>query len=210
MVTVACVYKPGKGFSTEYVYRLRDGLLKQSVPFKFLCLTTDRDLVRILADDARHIPSILPGWWNKLFLFSPIMPLGRIVYFDLDTVVSGNIENLLSYTGKKPLFLDDFYYPGNLATGIMAWEGEQLSFLYDKFMKNKGAIIGECDRGARSNVGDQAYLRKEIRKEDWLPVQGVQEGVLSYKKDMRTKQNKTANIVCFHGHPRPHEVGWRV
>lgn len=210
MVTVVCVYKPGKGFTPEYVLRLWESLRQQPIHFKFVCLTTEVWFRKFLGDAALQIPDELPSWWNKMFLFHPGVLKGRVVYFDLDTVIKGDIAPLLKYRGKKPLFLNDFNDTGSLATGVMAWKGEQLGFLYNEFMKNPAHYISKHDRGSRSNRGDQAFVRSLVGDDDWTPVQDIQPGVVSYKCHVLRGMGHGANIVAFHGTPRPHEVDWKV
>ena len=42
-LTIACVYKPGGGFTDEYVYRLREGVAKHChVPHRFVVLTNEK------------------------------------------------------------------------------------------------------------------------------------------------------------------------
>jgi hypothetical protein len=210
MVTVACVYKPGKGFREEYVLRLWDSLVKQPVPFQFMCLTTDSQFKKLLGRAAMKIPDVLPGWWNKMYLFHPGVFTGRVIYFDLDTVITGDISPLLKYNEKWPLFLSDFNDKGELATGIMSWEAEQLDFIYNKFMENSAHFIEKHDKGSRSNRGDQAFIRPLMGLNSWCPVQKIQPNVVSYKCHVLRGIGGGASIVAFHGNPRPHEVNWMV
>jgi hypothetical protein len=209
MVTVACVYKPGKGFTEEYVYRLREAILKQSTPLQFRCITTDKTFYKKLGDEGVLIPDVLPGWWNKMFLYSGVLLDSRIVYFDLDTIITGDLTPLLTYDGEVPLFLDDFYYPGKLATGIMAFDRSQLYHLFDKFMTKPSCYIKTHDRGGRSDRGDQAFVRNHLNV-SWASIQSIQEGVCSYKRDILNGKPSMVNVVSFHGKPHPHEVQWRV
>jgi hypothetical protein len=39
------------------------------------------------------------GWWGKATLFSELPWEGRMVYIDLDTVITGSLDDLLNYRG---------------------------------------------------------------------------------------------------------------
>ena len=48
--------------------------------------------------DVRTLADALQGWWNKIVLFAPGSGLrGRVLYIDLDTVVTASLEPVLSY-----------------------------------------------------------------------------------------------------------------
>lgn len=210
MVTVACVYKPGKGFTDDYVWRLRQGVYKHAPGARFVCLTTSLSLKRELKDEAILIPDILPGWWNKMLLFQKGRFAGRVIYFDLDTIINKDISKLLDYDGILPLFLDDFNHSGNLATGVMSWDGDQLAHVYDTFMSDHKGIIHRHDHGSGSDRGDQAFMRRAVL--NWCPVQDILPTVYSYKIHVRNHitARKVASVICFHGKPRPHEIGWEI
>ena len=76
--------KYGTGYTADYVNRMRAMLLRNlGEPFDFYCITEDPSG---LDDEVRVItpPMDVPGWWNKMFLFSPEMPEGETLYLDLD------------------------------------------------------------------------------------------------------------------------------
>lgn len=49
--------------------------------------------------DALVITALSQGWWNKIVLFSPDSGLrGRVLFIDLDTVITASLAPVLSYT----------------------------------------------------------------------------------------------------------------
>jgi hypothetical protein len=92
MLTVACVYRSGgKYYSTRYVERLRAMVERNlSLPHRFVCLTNETDV------PCRRIPLVTdwPSYWSKIELFRPRLFKGPVLYFDLDTVIHGNIDDL--------------------------------------------------------------------------------------------------------------------
>ena len=90
MITVCCVLW-GDKFSKEYVHVLKASVERNTtVPHEFVCYS-DRIIPGVSTVPLR---GGLEGWWNKLQLFDGRMD-GRVVYFDLDTVLTGNIDWLL-------------------------------------------------------------------------------------------------------------------
>ena len=90
MTKFACVWT-GSKYPVQYVEHLRDNL-----PGELICYT-DRDYVPdgVRAVDVRLLG--LSGWWAKMALFNPrYRPADRVIYFDLDTVIAGDITPLVN------------------------------------------------------------------------------------------------------------------
>jgi hypothetical protein len=204
-VTVMCVYKTGGDFTAEYVSRLFEGVLDRSTrPVRFVCLTdSDEDL------PCEKIPLTedLPGWWSKLELFKEYR--GRVVYFDLDMMIVGNIDPLLDYAGPMAMLNFPQYagktppHPNEWNSSIMAWNSP-LQFIYppsEERLRIRTAASG----------GDQEYIAAKLRKAKWHidPIQSIIP-TASYKLHCRDGVPPDTRIVYFHGPPRPHEVGWKL
>ena len=90
MTTVATVLRSRGGrYGPGWVRRLAAGLRRHLPrPYRLVCLTDVPDAV---ADVAEPIPFRYdwPGWWSKLELFREDVSVGRMIYFDLDTVITG-------------------------------------------------------------------------------------------------------------------------
>lgn len=131
----------------------------------------------------------LPGWYAKLELFRLT---GPVLYFDLDTVITGDLSEITSYPHQFTM-LRDFTHPEYPASGVMAWHGDY-GFLLDDFTMN------------HPGHGDQGYIGSKIAPDlfqEMFPGQ-----IVSRKQpDLR---NANERVVCFHGDPRPHTVRWQV
>jgi len=206
-LNVVCV-KYGDSYGPQYVNRLYAMVarnLRGGTPGTFHCFTDDATDIRPevqchpLPGDAEHM-----GWWWKLCLFRPglFTPGDRIVYLDLDTVLVGQIDDLCGLDCGFAI-LRDFYRPEGLGSGVMAWEaGNWTTEIYEQW---------EAQCFPEPEGGDQAWIEECLTQrpiggvvsllQDELPGQ-----VCSYKLDCNPLPPKTASIVCFHGHPRPHEV----
>lgn len=196
VLTVACVLRWGGCYTTDYVERLRDGVSKHlQEKHNFICLSD-------VAVSCGRIPLVhnWPGWWSKMELFKLLPP---VLYFDLDTVITGDLSDIAAAAHEHPLILlRDFYREKGFGSGMMAWATDQ-SAIYDKFAADSQGIMGRL--GGR---GDQGFIEETVARSavslwhDLLPGQ-----VVSYKAHVRNKQFPAdARVVCFHGKPRPHEV----
>ena len=110
-VHVICL-KWGDKYSAEYVNKLFNSVKRNtSVPFSFTCFTEDHSGID---SDIRIEPlphSTIQSWWNKLYLFSDAMPFNygdRILFIDLDTVITGNIDDIMLIDNTDIVVLRDF------------------------------------------------------------------------------------------------------
>lgn len=204
MLTIACVYKPGNGFTDEYVYRLREGVAKHcQAPHRFVVLTNQRfedfETVRL----SRNVP----GWWNKLDLFREGLFDGQVVYFDLDTMIVGDITGIAT-TPQDFAMLRDFYGKHRVNSGVMVWDATRdWGRLYREFTPARIPEYSET----QEKWGDQGWISDHLpvepaRLQDLFPGQ-----IVSYKADVRRKTLPAdARVVCFHGRPRPSQIGWSL
>ena len=69
------------------------------------------------------------GWWGKSTLFSLKDLQGRMVYIDLDVVITGNIDEILNYRGPFAILRTDEIACEKLNkngynSSIMAWNSK--------------------------------------------------------------------------------------
>ena len=197
MITVACVFW-GNKFSVDYVYKLKAMVERNTtVEHRFVCLT-DRTIPNVIC---RPILPGQEGWWNKMQLFDPRHMLGyRVVYFDLDTIITGNIDWLLQYQGSF-MGIEDVgavnahqpYLKNKLQSGVLAFDARANDHIWTSFMMQSD-IIYEKYRG------DGEYLNDTVTRRDLL--QHLHPGKLkSYKYQVYPNNIGDASIVCFHGRP---------
>lgn len=185
---VACVLRSGGCYNAEYVRRLKSGVDANLSGHEFVCLSD----VEVPCD---RIPleTDWPGWWSKLELFKL---QGPVLFFDLDTVITGDLTEIAEYPHTFTM-LRGFMHPALPASGVMAWHGDY-RYIFDQYDPSKNY----------PGHGDQGYIAHKLHHEpekfqDLFPGQVVSRKV----KDTR---NSNERVVCFHGKPRPHEVGWQV
>jgi hypothetical protein len=192
------------GRGAEYVDRLHtDVTIHLPTVHKFWCIT---DAADNLPEGVEAIPvdQGVKGWWNKIALFRPgILPAGeRVLYFDLDTMIMGDLSDLAAYRGRFGM-ARDFYFPHHCSSTIMAWEAGTLDHIW--------RVWDRCGRPEFQIGGDQEWIEsiepKADRLQDLLPDQ-----LVSYKVSCRDKgfAPKGTRVVAFHGKPRPHEIDFNL
>ncbi len=202
-VTVNANNYQGRG--AEYVNVLFDSVrrnLEGGTEGRFVVFTDDPDAGYREGIETRPLPGNLTGWWNKLYLFKRgLFSDGeRIVFLDLDTLITGPIDKLAAYDGAFAI-LTDFYRPHGLQSSVMSWRAGEQSGIWESF-----------ERAGFPDVpgGDQAWIEQHRCRAWTTSLQGLfPEMFVSYKVS-GGKLPDTASVVVFHGHPRPHEVvtGW--
>lgn len=216
MLTVVSVYKTGGDYSWEYVRRLAEGVKRWlKIPHRFVCITDER-----MNDPGifyiRYLKRNWPSWWAKMEVFDL---LGPVLYFDLDTVLVGSIDDLARWvmeTKDVLLMLRDFY-TRDRSSGILGWNGD-LRWVLDSFERDyanratwhRSRAAISMFAGRERFRGDQDWLRFFLLGHSELLValaQNVMSGIYSYKVHVKDKGLPSdAKIICFHGRPRPHEV----
>lgn len=191
------------GRGAEYVHRIYDGIDKHigNSDIRAWCLTDDPATLPAGVEPIEPIPGIT-GWWNKISLFRPGLFEGRVLYFDLDMIICGDISYLANYQGKFAI-LSDPYHPKHMNSSIMAWRAGAVDHIWDAW-----------DAGGRPQFdrrGDQRWIESVQPEADYW--QDMFPGkIISFKAHYRPSGYKlgTASIVLFHGYPRPHQINFAV
>lgn len=196
MLSVACVLRSGGDFDAEYVARLRDGVAAHlSLPHRFACLS-DVDV------PCERIPLVTdwPGWLGKLELFRPGLFDGPVLYLDLDSIAVGPLDAIASHPHRFSM-LSDFYSPQHPASGVMAWCGDY-SHIFTGFRDD---LVPEY-RTFSPHRGDCGWIVTNVGHQ----VERLQDIAPGAFGSFKAGVPSTASIVCFHGRPRPRDVGWSV
>lgn len=175
----------------EYVNNLyRSVQRNMTMPHRFVCFT---DIPHGIQCETRPISG--HGWFAKLFMFKEFTQ-GKVVFLDLDTVITGNMDFVNDYQGDFAI-LRDFYRPDGYGSGMMIWKGGFGHGITDAFVAE-----GQPDIPG----GDQLYIESKVASADKLQ-EVYQDKIVSYKLHAENALPDKASIVCFHGFPRPHQVG---
>jgi len=198
MLTVCCV-KQGTLYSADYVNKLAASVRRNlTLAHQFVCFTDDPHGLNADIQIAR-LPDGLEGWWGKLALFDQAnLGSSRILFFDLDTVILGSLDQIAAYDGPFAI-LRDFMFPKRWQSAVMAWAPSALTqSIWTKW--------NEAGR-PRVNGGDQAWIVQLLNGQYADVWQDLFPGAfVSYKVDCFYMPPKPdAKVLCFHGEPRPHQ-----
>lgn len=173
--------RQGTKFPPEYV----SSLAKQLRGHDVFTLTDQEDT----PGEVIPLRHGLEGWWAKMELFAPDFDYRPCFFLDLDTIVRGDISDMLEDTGDLWL-IRDFYQKHRRNSGLM------------KIPKNVDHIWNRFQKGTDLK-GDGDFLNTFRHK----VLQDAHDGIVSYKVHCRSVPR--GRIVCFHGKPKPHECdGW--
>ena len=183
---IACVLNPSETYDNEYVNRLFEGISKQVSQFEFIVLRGSRWSI----------------WWSKLELFDPAIR-GDILYFDLDTIITGQLADILAV--NKLTVLSDFNRLEKMASGVMFIPEHEREPVWKHWIADP-----EHHMSVWRGHGDQGYLSQfwnasASRWQNVLPNQ-----IVSYKIHCKEGRPPDARVVCYHGRPRPRETNWTV
>lgn len=226
MPTVACVLRSSPDFTPEYVVRLWDAVRKHwTGNLRFLCLT-DTPIGESGIDEIQ-LKHDWPGYWSKLEVFRPDIT-GDLLYFDLDTLVVGSLSDIQAVSHHT--MLRSFRWKHRLASGLMYLPEDVRPVIWDEWNKAPGRWMKEHRWGKANGrlPGDQGFMQEVWERFGWGPGKcptpewsrrgigrwqaTVPGQVLSYKYHLRKHPfgYPDARVICFHGSPRPHELGWEL
>lgn len=208
MIHCICI-KFGTKYSDEYVNKLFGGIKRNtSKGFLFTCFSDRYNTQHNIVDDVdvQPLPLQRNDWFAKIGLYHKELYYenDQIFYFDLDTVIVGNLDEIFEYSGNF-MILRDFYRRNGYGSGLMSWRPHAV----DHMAKNY--------HGQKCAHGDQGWPEQQYPGADIWQEQ-YPEKVISYKvhvqRSRRPNPNwtnhpgslETASIVCFHGRPMPHDV----
>lgn len=166
MINIVCVLKQGGkvGYDATWVEKLQNSVARNlSIPHKFLCISD----VEVSCERIPLTTSGIKGagWWAKLQLFKPGIFTGPVLYLDLDTVITGNLDEIVNTIIVQPNFLmwKDRHY--NISSSaILYWNGDY-SNIYTEYMKNPEFYEDKFsldNQGTARLVGDQAVIASMV------------------------------------------------
>lgn len=209
----------------EYVDKLYRGLQRNlSVPVRMHVYTEeDREVPTTMT---KHVLEEWPGvrgpkrsWWYKIQLFNTKLFSGNLLYFDLDTVITNNVDWIWQLPTEYFWAPKDFQYLykksiTKINSSVMWFNNKQWQHLYNN-------IDIERLKTASKHYGDQDYIFENvplhriryldahrIRSWRWQAHDGGWNFV--NKKPVNpgygTTLDKDVSVLVFHGNPKPHEI----
>lgn len=192
--TIVCVLRSGGPvYTPEWVWALKRGLRRHLTDYEFRVFSD----LGCFGQWGTRLAHDFPGWWSKLCLFAPGLFPGRVLYLDLDTLPVGDLGELAGYSGRLAM-LADFGSPQKIASGVMAWGGDEAAPIYEAFRRQERRWLQHP--GQRMDL----FLREvcdPVRLQDHFPGQ-----LVSFKRHARSGIPVGARLVSFHGRPRVTEL----
>lgn len=223
VINCACLIH-GNGYSWDYVDKLYNMLRRN--------LSQDI-LLHVYTEPERKVPEYMikhelrdlgvsgpkKSWWYKLQLFNAKHYKGPLLYFDLDVVITDNID----WITKQPL--EYFWAPRDfkrlwspnhtgINSSVMWWNTEKFHDVWLNFREQNFPLL------QRRYPGDQDFLSDVISQNrrrffDEKLVKSWKWECFEGGFDFKRRSNKMpgtgtktngAGILVFHGNPKPAEV----
>ena len=223
-IDCACVIH-GIAYPWTYVERLHSMLSRHITPGIRLHVYTEADrpvpepMIKH-ALDPWSIASPKKSWWYKMQLFNPAHHSGSLLYFDLDTVIVGNIDWIWQQPTTYFWAIRDFKYlwrPNHtgINSSVMWWNTQQYQNIWDTFTQQ------DLTTTMRKYPGDQDYISAVIPENQrrFFDTNRVQswrwqclDGGYNFRKrrhqapDTGTQLTDSTSIIVFHGNPKPENV----
>lgn len=158
MITVACVLRHGGkvGYNAEWVVKLRNSVARNlAQPHRFVCLSD-------CAVDCERIPLINsgPGFWSKLELFRPGLFNTPVLYIDLDTVICGNLDHIVSQIKDQSFVMLHETDKNVTSSAVMWWNGDY-SDLYTQWAAESQSTWS-TQYSKMPRYGDQAFIEDRV------------------------------------------------
>ena len=224
-VDCACVIH-GDKYDWCYVERLYHMVQRHStLPIRFHVFTEpDRSvpdhMIKHVLHDWQGIAGPKKSWWYKMQMFEPGRILGRLLYFDLDTVIVDNIDWMQGLDARFFWSIRDFRHlwrPSwkGMNSSVMLWDTTRFGWIWKEFQQN------DVKTQARLFHGDQDFLNsvlteKDLKFMDESLIKSWRWQIKDGGMDMKTRVYRRPDagsvltpgvkILIFHGSPKPHEI----
>jgi hypothetical protein len=160
------------------------------------------------------------AWWYKMQMFDPAHVPGRLIYFDLDTVIVSNLDWMLQLDLDYFWTIHDYkrlWRPTwqGMNSSVMLWHTQKQSQIWRQFAS------ADLDTVVSTYRGDQDYLevcidptvkryfdQDLIRSWRWeIKDGGFDVKTRTYRRPQAgSVLTPGCSVMVFHGQPKPHEV----
>ena len=221
----ACVIH-SDGYSWDYVDRLYHMLTRNSQYQIKLHVFTEpgRDVpTHMIKHNLVEWPNISGpkrSWWYKMQMFNSEHFRGRLLYMDLDVVLTDNIDWIWAQDTRYFWAVHDFRYLWRstwtgMNSSVMLWDTQRWAHIWQEFQNNNIAAT------VKQYHGDQDFLNAHIKGKDLRFLDSerisswrwqIKDGGMDMRSKLYHKPGAGAilppktSMVIFHGSPKPHEV----
>lgn len=183
-ITVLCVLWEGSfearkyiqpKYSVDWVQRLYNMVKRNlKVPFEFVCLS-NVDSKRFKIKGVQHhqlrLPRLMPGWWAKVQMFRPDLPItpGRILYLDLDVLILRDLMPLVSIDSDIVICPAFGTAPERDPGEIYGYNSSVVAYNYPTELPIYETFMRDYLRWMKKYRGDQDFLKTAFPKLDTFP-----------------------------------------
>ena len=224
IIDCACVIH-GSVYGWEYVERLYNMLSRNITPQVRLHVYTEAEravpepyVKHCLAD--WHISGPKKSWWYKMQLFNSEHHAGPLMYFDLDVVITDNIDWIWQLPTQYFWSVRDFKYlwrptSYSVNSSVMWWDTKKYHGMYEDFVRKDFLQVLKKYRGDQDYIGDHVpaeqrryFENHRVASWRWQALDG---GYDFPKRMYRrpgagTVLERQNSVIIFHGQPKPAEV----
>ena len=211
-----------------YVDKLYNSLCRHLTPQVILHVYTESNrhvpepYVRHDLEEWPNIRGPKSSWWYKIQLFNPKLFKGHLLYFDLDTVITSNIDWIWQQNHQSFWAVKDFKYlfksrRQTINSSVMWFSTEKYSYIYSNF---DPAVAKR-----HHYHGDQDYINEQIPDSEinYLDIDKIKSwkwqiknGGYNFKTRKyfltpeQTSMPPSTSVLVFHGKPKPHEEQYSI
>lgn len=203
---IACV-RTGTRYGPEYVERLRN-MVARHLPLehRVVCLTDQPE--RIEGVECIEVHG-LPRWWAKMALFGPeIRGNDRTLFFDLDTVIVGDLTPLAEWDGTFGICANFTWlsghpdWPCRYGSCVMSLAPGFGDHIWRAFWAERERWMAECPRGDQQAI-EQIYPHATLLQ-DVMP-----EGYFVGRREFTERKPDGAAVMVFAGRAKPHNTPYQ-
>jgi len=193
--TIYCVLRSGsKDYDERHVRWLKKQCDLHAPAVSFVCLTDLDSIDGVATEPLLHD---WKGWWSKIELFR----FDDVFYLDLDTVILNDIRYMLDLKEFHALRnLGNFRLNGRIVmgSGVMTWSRAP-RHVYEEF----DSSVTRRYQKHQNRWGDQGYIYDCLNGGYRAIQDAFPNRIHSYKWGDIDQNDPNADIICFHGRPRP-------
>jgi hypothetical protein len=223
-VDCACVIH-SDGYSWDYAERLHNMLTRNlSRPVNFHVYTEAERSVPdyMIKHELTEWPGVAgpkKSWWYKMQLFNDQLFSGQLLYFDLDVVVTGNLDWITQLPQRNFWAIHDFrrlWKPTSrtINSSVMYFNTNTYNYVWEKFCQQDLHTVVASYKGDQDFITatvDPNHLRyfdlDRIVSWRWQIVNdGVRQRKPANINPAVLNIPTAASVVVFHGSPKPHEI----
>lgn len=179
MINIVCVLKQGGkvGYDASWVNKLYSAIQRHvTIDYEFYCISDcEVDCKRISLTDTGT------GFWSKMELFKPNQFFGPVLYIDLDTVICGNIVDIIHRCINEKFVMWIEKDKNIHSSALMYWNGDY-SFLWDIY-KSKPLDYWKALYAHPPLYGDQALISENVEHKTFLDLCPEEWFHIASKKD---------------------------